>query len=131
MLENEITRKFQWYYEYLEIGTRLGVPVIVYKGELFVAGIPKNDFNNYISKYTPSEQIAFRQLRAEAGKHFTEIGISTNEATNLLINKGTWAYADGCREEWALYSNSSTNKRGCMGCIIPIVIILLLYFLFK
>ena len=121
-----------WYYNQIKVGTSgRGDPIVVNVGDLYVAGMPKDDFINYMINGNTAEQTQLEVLRKNAGERFTKLGISTAMATQLLLNHGTIAYAEGCREEWAVYANNKANSKrnGCLFFII--VVIAIMYFIFK
>lgn len=121
-----ISEKYPWYFNEIDIEINK-IFTSIYIGELFVAGMPKDDYGTFLQHLSSEEQIIFLELRRLAGKHFTELGISTAMATHLLLNKGTEAFVEGCRDEWAVYAHQKVTKRSYSGCLIFIVIIAALY----
>lgn len=126
-----VTMDTPWYYNSITIGTKNGEPLNVNVGDLYIAGMPKEDFINYMNSISFAEQTQLEVLREHAGERFTKLGISTTMATQALLNYGTIAYTEGCREEWAVYANSkaTSNRNGCV--LIGIIVIAILYFIFK
>ena len=121
-----------WYYNQIKVGTSgRGDPIVVNVGDLYVAGMPKDDFINYMISGNTAEQTQLEVLRKNAGERCTKLGISTAMATQLLLNHGTIAYADGCREEWAVYAHkkANTNRYGCLA--IAVIATWVIYYIFS
>lgn len=123
-----LTDNTPWFYETIEVDNNLKV----YKGDLFFAGMTKDDFIEYINLYPPEDRKELIDLRTEAGKRFTDLNISTTMATHFLLNIGTEAYNNGCREEWAIYAIKKVHKRGCGCFLLPVIVIIgVLYLIFR
>lgn len=119
-----------WMDETIDIGTFRGFPVALPASVLFFGGITKSDLRDMIYKApTPAMKQSIINYREHAGDILTELNISTNMATQLLINKGEMAYAQGNRSPWAIYAHKKLNQRLRNGCIIPIIILIVLLWL--
>lgn len=121
-----------WYYNQIKVGTSgQGDPIVVNVGDLYVAGMPKEDFINYMNRASFAEQTQLEVLREHAGERFTKLGISTAMATQALLNYGTMAYAEGCREEWAVYAHkkANTTRYGCLA--IAVIATWVIYYIFS
>ena len=119
-----------WMDETIDIGTFRGFPVALPASVLFFGGITKSDLRDmFYNAPTPAMKQSIINYREHAGDILTELNISTNMATQLLINKGEMAYAQGNRSPWAIYSHKKLNQRLRNGCIIPIIILIVLLWL--
>lgn len=128
---------FEWDMEPVSIGSEpnVNVDIAVPKIYLLMAGMEKEDIRNLLKIVPPSEKQELLALREEAGALFTEMGISTQSATMLLLNIGEMHYRMmGCREEWAVYAHKkiSSSTGGCAKYFfIAVGIIILIYFLMR
>lgn len=122
-----------WMDETIDIGTFRGFPVVLPASVLFFGGITKSDLRDMIYKApTPAMKQSIINSREHAGDILTELNISTNMATQLLINKGEMAYAQGNRSPWAVYAHKKLNQRLRNGCLIPIVVfVVILWLIFR
>ena len=123
---------FSWDNGPITIGKKDGLPIAIPKIYLLFGGMTKDDIRNMIDGTPPEGRDEFIRLRQEAGDILTELGITPNNATNILCNLGEKAYAEGCREEWAIYAHKKVNGRSC-GCVIAIIVLIVViaYFIFK
>lgn len=122
-----------WMDETIDIGMFRGFPVALPASVLFFGGITKSDLRDMIYKApTPAMKQSIINYREHAGDILTELNISTNMATQLLLNKGEMAYAQGNRSPWAVYAHKKLNQRLRNGCLIPLVIfIVILWLMFR
>lgn len=100
-----------WMDKYVKIGKMNGIDVEVTLGQIFMAGIEKDDLLNMINAAPKevAEDLIFR--RDDAGNLFKEMNISTRRATQILINIGEIDYQAGIRDAYAVYAHKKLSSK--------------------